>query len=239
MTISDNDYSRFQKDFYTRETPIMKVENHRVHNNNPDYWDVMLAPVKTNAAAYTGKNALDFGCGCGRNLVNLAGLANWANVDGCDISAPNCAESESLMASTMWDTKCKCYPTNGTKLDGVPSDNYDFVMSTIVLQHICVHEVRYSILEDIFRVLKQYGMFSFQMAMGKTTNGHTSDYASYYENAYHARRTNSGYDVDIEKPEYLTSDLEKIGFRVVEVKVTNSFEDAAHPQWVWVKATKP
>lgn len=238
--VGPNEYSEFQKKFYTAETPIMKIQNHNMHNSNPDYWNILLAPLKENPENWNGKSALDFGCGCGRNLVNMATFPiKWDRVDGCDISEPNCRESESLVGSVAWDTNCKCYPTNGYELDGVPSDTYDFVMSTIVLQHICVHDVRFNILKEIFRVMKSGSMFSFQMGMGKTIGGHTSNFAEYYDNVYEARKTNSGYDVDVSNADYLTDELKQIGFEVKEVKITKSYEDACHPEWVWVKAVKP
>jgi hypothetical protein len=58
------------------------------------------------------------------------------------------------------------FVSNGVDLDIIQSDTYDFVMSTIALQHICVHEIRYKIMEDIYRVLKSGGMFTAQMGYG-------------------------------------------------------------------------
>jgi ubiquinone/menaquinone biosynthesis C-methylase UbiE len=243
MSIGPNDYSKFQKDFYTRETPVMRIENHKQHNSNPKYWDILLGDVKSDPTKWEGKNALDVGCGCGRNLLNLSTLAKWATVDGCDISAPNCEESKMFMWQFAEDTNVDTYPTNGFELDGVPSDKYDFVMSTIVFQHICVHDVRFNILKEVYRVMKSGGTFSFQMAFGvhppEIQAKYDSKFASYFENVYDARRTNSGYDVQIVNADDLTGDLKKIGFDVINVQITESWENEQHPQWIWIKAVKP
>ena len=243
MTVGPNDYSQFQKNFYTAETPTMRIQNHTQHNNNHNYWDILLGPIKSDPTRWKGKNALDFGCGCGRNLLNMSTLAEWATVDGCDISKPNCEESKTYMWVNAENVHVDTYDTNGFELNGVPSDKYDFVMSTIVLQHICVHEIRFNLLKEIFRVMKSGGLFSFQMGFGvqkpeilKMLN---TEFAGYYDNAYQARRTNSGFDVQITDQKNLTDDLEKIGFIVSEVRITESFDNEQHPQWIWVKAFKP
>lgn len=243
MSAGPNDYSKFQKDFYTRETPIMRVENHGKHNANPNYWSILLGDIQNDPEKWKGKNALDVGCGCGRNLLNMSKLAEWATVDGCDISAPNCEESKMYMWENAEHTHVDTYPTNGYELDGVPSDKYDFVMSTIVFQHICVHDVRFNLLKEVFRVLKSGGTFSLQMAFGshppERQKLFDTQFASYFENAYHARKTNSGYDVQITNQEDLVTDIEKVGLKVIDVKITESWDNEQHPQWIWIKAVKP
>jgi ubiquinone/menaquinone biosynthesis C-methylase UbiE len=221
----------------------MRVENHGQHNRNPRYWSILLGDVQSNPAEWAGKSALDVGCGCGRNLVNMSTLTSWKNVDGCDISEPNCKVSEDFMNSNCWDVPCKCYPTNGYELDGVPSDSYDFVMSTIVFQHICVHDVRFNLLKEVFRVMKSGGLFSFQMGFGEQKpeilSRLDSQFANYFDNTYEARRTNSGYDVKIVNQDDLLNDLKKIGFEIKDVQITESWDNEQHPSWIWVKAVKP
>jgi len=232
----ENEYSSFQKDFYTRETPAMKVENHRRHNENPNYWDIMLGDLK-DRERWRGKRALDFGCGCGRNVLNMHLLAEWDFVDGADISGPNCRESEELVKREAPGCESHFYETNGYQLDGVPSDTYDFVMSTIVLQHICVHDIRFSLMQEIFRAMRSGGIFSFQMGYGGK-DGSGFPWAQYDENVYSARSTNAGYDVSITDPTPLVQDLQKIGFVDVEFKLTAPHDDS-HKEWIWVKARKP
>lgn len=238
MSVSENEYSKFQKDFYTRETPFMRVRNHSEHNDNPEYWDLLLGDVKSNPDSWKDKSALDFACGCGRNLLNLSSLAKWSVVDGCDISAPNCGEAKALMDWDHSSISCTCYTTNGYELNGVPSDKYDFVMSTIALQHICVHDIRFNIMKDIFRVMKPGALFSFQMGFGDSNNG----FSSYYDNSYEVRSTNSGHDVKITDPQNLVDDLVKIGFKDIVYSIGVAWQGpdiARHPNWIFVKARKP
>lgn len=231
----ENEYSTFQKRFYIEETPKMKIENHRGHNKNPDYWDILLGDLK-DRDRWKGKRALDFGCGCGRNVLNMHLLAEWERVDGVDISRPNLDESKKLVDNEALGGVSQFYENNGYELNGVPSDEYDFVMSTIVLQHICVHDIRFSLMSEIFRAMKSGGLFSFQMGYGGKINGNT--WARYDENVYSARATNSGHDVSVTDPSELVKDLEKIGFVDVWYKTTPPFDDC-HAAWIWVKARKP
>ncbi len=235
MPAQANEYSEFQKEFYTAETPNMRVENHRSHNRNPDYWNILLGPVREDSARWAGKVALDVGCGCGRNVLNLSRLALWSSVDGADISGPNCEETRRLMREHAPEVPVTTFETNGFELDGVPDSRYDFVMSTIVLQHICVHEVRFNLMREVFRVMRPGGLFSFQMGFGENQREH----ATYFENAYHARATNDGFDVAITNPSDLVGDLEQIGFAHVTYRLTGPWDNERHPQWIWVKASRP
>lgn len=242
MNQGPNDYSTFQKNFYTAETPIMRVENHGKHNSNPDYWTIMMGEISSDPKKWEGKNAIDIGCGCGRNLLNMSKIADWATVDGCDISAPNCEETKMFMWQNAENVHVDTYPTNGYELDGVPSEKYDFAMSTIVFQHICVHDIRYNLLKEVNRILKPGGVFVLQMGFGKhdpeTAKRFNSQFAGYYDNVYEARATNSGYDVQVTNQDDLTNELKALGFEIKEVKITNSWDNEQHPQWIWVKAVK-
>jgi predicted SAM-dependent methyltransferase len=125
------------------------------------------------------------------------------------------------------------YCNESDSLSPGQSDTYDFIMSTIVLQHICSYDIRKSILTDMYRCLKENGILSIQMGFG---SGHTNT-ADYYENAYHASSTNSAHDVRVMDKQYLIDDLSKIGFKNVETTIKNSWSDM-HSQWIFVKATK-
>lgn len=69
-----NRYTEMQKSYYERETPNMKIVNHMNHNDNQDYWNILLEPLKT--GNWSRKKALDFGCGCGRNVLNMSKTFN-------------------------------------------------------------------------------------------------------------------------------------------------------------------
>jgi len=135
--------------------------DHLEHNDNPDYWDLLLGIVKQKE--FSGKNALDFACGKGRNIENLLGPVDWNRVDGVDISPANiqyCITRFKSSISHFWIT-------GGADAGGAPSNFYDLVISTIALQHIPVYEVRKSILLDIYRTMKVGSFLSIQMGFGE------------------------------------------------------------------------
>ena len=107
-------------------------------------------------------------------------------------------------------------------------------MSTIVLQHIPVHEIRYNLFKEIYRVAKDEGIFSFQI--GGIGVEHLED--TYFENCWNATTTNSGHDVFITDTRNLVKDLTHIGFRDVKVKTTKSFSDSIHSEWHYVRCEK-
>ncbi len=210
------------------------TNNHLEHNDNPLYWDLLLKDIKSNPEIWRGKTALDFGCGKGRNVTNILSLANFERVDGIDVSDDNiryCKESYKNQPSEF-------YKNSGKDLSQLKSDEYDFVMSTIVFQHICVHELRYKLKEEIYRVLKPGGIFSFQMGYGDINfTGHTNP-KSYYENGYDASNSNGSNDVRISNESELISDLESIGFKNIKFEIHDSFNDGGHPNWIYVNAIK-
>ena len=150
-----NTFTAIQMIFYQQGT-----SDHPEHNENPDYWDLLLGIIKQQD--FGGKNALDFACGQGRNIRNLLGLCDWNRVDGVDISPANvqhCIDSFQYAKSHFWIT-------GGADAGSAPSNFYDLVISTIALQHIPVYDVRKSILLDIQRTMKR-GTCRFRWVSGK------------------------------------------------------------------------
>ena len=240
-----NRYTQMQRHQYNDNNG---TDNHENHNDNTDYWDVLLGDLK-DKKRWDNKVALDFGCGKGRNVTNMIELCKWKRVDGIDLSHDNitfCTEQYKTLNSE-W------YVNNGVDGSDLKDEEYDFIMSTIVLQHIPVHDIRQSLITDLFRCLKSGGMFSFQMAYGPiedknydqkiiSPNNETvldTRVRDYHSNYYDAPMTNSGCDVRIEKSSELITDLEKIGFINIETKILDSFSDTNHPKWIYVKAYKP
>jgi len=210
------------------------TNNHIEHNENPKYWDLLLGDIKSNPKNFKGKTALDFGCGQGRNVTNLLSLAKFTRVDGVDISPANIG----FCSNSYQDQPSDFYLNNGADLSDLKSDEYDFVMSTIVFQHICVHELRYKLKQEIYRVLKPGGLFSFQMGYGDINfTGHTRP-NNYYDNSYSAAGSNGSDDVRVTNENDLISDLEKIGFKDITFEIHDSFLDGGHPSWIYVKCKK-
>jgi ubiquinone/menaquinone biosynthesis C-methylase UbiE len=226
---NENNFTALQKVFYSTGT-----SNHLEHNANKDYWSILLKPLN-NASKYKGKNALDFACGKGRNITNLMQLANWRVVDGADISKINISYCESNFPKSKHSFFC----TNGIDLANLKSDYYDFVMSTIALQHIPVYNIRNAILMDIYRVMRINGTFTFQMGYGTSMNDQKGRrMAGYYENLYNARGTNSDHDVQVTSVNEIKNHLLKIGFNRINVTIRPSFSDVNHKEWIYIVCLK-
>jgi len=240
----DNIYTKMQKDFYNSTADMMAVENHKTHDNNPDYYNLLLKEIKNQSPSWDGKIALDFGCGVGRNIDNLYKLANWNRVDGCDISEENLIRADKFLQSCDFATKLPytLQVTDGTTLQPLKDETYDFVMSTIVLQHIAVYDIRKSLLNDIYRVMKSGALFSFQMAK---YNHALINSANYFDNIWTASGTNGEFDVSVDDPKDLINDLINIGFQNIsfEIKpdwdwINNCYLPTNRSEWIYVKAFK-
>lgn len=229
--VTEQDYTAMQKRIYEAETPRMAVENHKQHNSNPDYWDILLKPLSL--GDWSDKTVLEFGCGCGRNIENV--LNNFAvkEAHGCDISSNNINYCNEYVKSTTGKTNFKFFTTDGQSLQPGESEAYDFIFSTIVLQHIPVYNIRKKILQDFYRCAKPSAIISFQM--GGPGLPH---YASYYDNVVHATTTNGGHDVAVTDPQNIVDDLTEIGFTDISYVVRPSWEDSGHNEWIFVYCIK-
>lgn len=231
-----------QRDFYNATADIMAIENHRGHDYNPDYYGLLLKEVSDNPEYWKNKTALDFGCGIGRNVDNLLNLAPWKSVEGCDISAENIVRAEKLLQEGHRKEQYKLYTTTGTTLYPIEDNMYDFIMSTIVLQHIAVHDIRTSLLKDIYRVMKSGALFSFQMAQYDSAH---IKCANYHDNIWNASGTNGSFDVSISNPNDLKTDLISIGFKNINYEIKPEWDaqnkthlETTKSRWIFVKAYK-
>lgn len=234
MTLTPNNpYTKMQESFYDTTAGNMAKQNHRHHDKNFDYWEVLLRGVREGNSYLNEKKALDLGCGTGRNICNLLRMANWKRVDGVDISKNNLIEAEKLLKEDgIPDGRYKLFKNNGVDLKVLENNFYEFVMSTIVLQHIPVYTIRYSLMSEVYRVLQDEGVFSFQMGFGV---GYGK--SKYYDNTYTATGTNSEHDVEVSDPEQLLGDLKKIGFKYSNYVIKKAFDDG-HPFWIYALAIK-
>lgn len=176
---------------------------------------------------------LDFGCGPGRNLVKYHG--RFARIDGVDISERNLVNAVAwLQANGIPSTDSALYPTNGLDLQAVPSATYDLVISTITLQHICVHAIRLGLLREFHRVLVPGGWVSVQMGFGARHGG-----APYHANWTGAPSTNGGCDVRIENPTEVDVDCAAVGFVDFDYVVGPTGPGDNHARWIYWAARKP
>jgi ubiquinone/menaquinone biosynthesis C-methylase UbiE len=175
----------------------------RAHNGHEDYKTFLWKDIPD----LSSKDVLDFGCGPGRNLVFYANT--FKSIDGVDLARQNLEMAYQWLAEEGFDvSKFKLFETNGVDLSNIPDESYDVVMSTICLQHISVHEIRYQLLEEFYRILRPNGFITVQLLLDSEKPGTVK----YYDNLYDAGDTNGAHDCTVENPEYVKSDLEKIGF---------------------------
>lgn len=224
-----NKYTQMQKGQYYNGT-----SNHQEHNNNSDYWNILLSDLK-DKKKWQGKNALDFASGKGRNVTNMLGLCDWNRVDGIDLSIKNIEYCK----KNYINQKSKWYSNNGVDVSDLKSNEYDFIMSTIALQHIPVYDIRKSLITDLLRTLKPGGLFSFQMGFGEGLNSPIGKRSAYFDNYYGAKGTNSIHDVRINNENDVITDLTNIGYVNVTTEVRKSYSDSGHSHWIYIKAFKP
>jgi ubiquinone/menaquinone biosynthesis C-methylase UbiE len=224
-----NKYTQMQKNQYNSGT-----SNHLEHNDNPDYWNILLGDLKF-AEKWKNKNALDFACGKGRNITNLLSICEWNRVDGVDISVSNIEYNKKKYVNQNSNWYCN----NGVDVSDLNDNEYDFIMSTIALQHIPVYDIRKSLIQDLLRTLKSGGLFSFQMGYGDGLDSPIGPRSSYYDNTYAASGTNSIHDVRVNNESDIVNDLEDIGYVNITTKISKSYSDKGHVYWIYVKAYKP
>ena len=212
---------------------IKGTSNHEEHDKNPLYWSVLLKDLN-DETSLKDKIALDFGCGKGRNVTNMFNVCSFKRVDGVDISEANIeyCKLNYTEQNSSW------YVNDGVSLDSLPSNEYDFVMSTIVFQHICVYSIRMSLFREIYRVMNKGGIFSFQMGFDKKKTEGTRTTVGYFDNFWDAPNTNSNCDTRVEDPNDLVKDLESIGFNNISYEIHPSFSDRIHAEWIYVRAEK-
>jgi SAM-dependent methyltransferase len=226
---AENSYTRMQREYYDTTAHIMNEVNHRHHNANQDYWDILVADTES---GFRDRTALDFGCGCGRNIQNL--WYRFARMDGVDISPENLKHArQNILAEGCPAHRFGLSAVSGVDLAPLASSRYDFIMSTIVLQHICVHEIRKQYFHEFFRVMAPGGLLSLQMGFGEGWGK-----AEYTDNHYEALGTNSHHDTKVTDPDQLRVDLEAAGFTDFRYVLRPSFSDG-HPFWIFFKARKP
>lgn len=165
------------------------------------------------------KRVLDFACGAGRNISNWWKIFD--HIDGVDISLNMLTNAIAYLnyrniPEEDHEEDIKLYLSNGADLSVISTDEYyDLITSTIAMQHICVHEIRYSIIKDFYRLLKPGGYIAIQMGYGEDHRRSVG----YYENFYAAPGTNRECDVRVENPEDVEKDLLSIGFRDFEYTI--------------------
>jgi 2-polyprenyl-3-methyl-5-hydroxy-6-metoxy-1,4-benzoquinol methylase len=118
---TNQDYALMQKQYYEKEADNMNASgNHRRHDANPDYKNILLGRLSATPEIFKNEIALDFGCGQGRNVSNII---SWfpnlfSVVEGVDISSNNIKYCEINLAREIGgDTKYKFHVNDGKSLE--------------------------------------------------------------------------------------------------------------------------
>jgi 2-polyprenyl-3-methyl-5-hydroxy-6-metoxy-1,4-benzoquinol methylase len=236
-------YRDMQREYFESEAENMARHDHSQHNANPYLWDIGFAPIKKFSHGNFKYTALDFGCGGERNMLNLSSFGTFERVDGCDIAKGNIEAAQKSIASKYPGLSSSVFRSSGLDCKSPFEIKYDFIFSSIVLQHIPVRTIRNAIISDLIDLLTPEGTLSFQMAVsGKVIKKMWGlplrvGAVNYYEEKSDAESTNGGCDVGIENPQDLVTDLKFLGGTNIRWYLTPSWEDL-HPLWLWVHVDK-
>jgi SAM-dependent methyltransferase len=198
MSMDYSAYQQMQRTYYESpaRTPEQVVGNWAWHEQFP-YETFLLfrngdfrKPVLPDIPS---KTALDFGCGPGRMVRRMSRL--FKKVDGCDISPRLIDEAKKRFTDLP---ASEFFLTNGDDLGAAPKNSYDFIYSTIAMQHIAVRSIRMKILAAMAERLCDGGSITLQMGFTKDLYGiPLQNHAHWNEDRISANSTNSGCDVTI------------------------------------------
>jgi len=233
--VSTNKYTVMQKNAYDNDATMWSVNNldpvvgsFNAHNNWSDY-EFLFKDIKN----IESKIVLDFGCGPGRNLVKYSD--KFKKIDGVDIAEKNLENALIWIKYNNFDPqKYKLILCNGVDLNNICDEEYDVIMSTITMQHICVYDIRFNYLKEFYRVLKPGGYITIQMGYGVPS--HLT--VDYYDNNYDAISTNRGCDTNISNYTQVEKDLSIIGFKNFNYYIRPTGPGDIHPFWIFFNAQK-
>jgi hypothetical protein len=156
--------------------------------------------------------------------LNLSTLAEWETIDGCDISKSNAEYAQQwYIDNTTTTAACKTWENNGKDIQPTAEGYYDFIMSHIVFQHISNYSVRYSIIEDMYKSLREDGLCSLHFM-------DLSQSAEYFDECL------DWMNCRVENEQFLIDDFKKIGFK--DVKVETGKDYLTGVKAYYIKGTK-
>jgi 2-polyprenyl-3-methyl-5-hydroxy-6-metoxy-1,4-benzoquinol methylase len=235
------DFANFQKNYYEKESANMSIDDHKNHNFNPNLWLIGYGPLILYKERFKDSNCLDFACGTGRNMTNLAKFSLFREIHGADISQNNLDSAKLKHESLNLQPKnvFKYHQVDGKSVMLNNNTQFHFIFSTIAFQHIPVHKTRLLILRDLVSALHDDGIISFQMGFGGKKFGGFNRTASvgYYKNYTSAKATNGASDTRVEFPNQIKEDLQSLGLPHIKFFITEVWDDK-HPFWIWIWGSK-
>ena len=124
----------------------------------------VLTRASRRGLASERRRALDFGCGAGRLTQALA--AHFDRADGVDISA---SMLDIARRHNRHPDRCHYHLNAAPDLSLFPDASFDFVYTTLVLQHMAPqHSTRY--IGELVRVLRPSGVLVFQLPSARSTD---------------------------------------------------------------------
>ena len=222
-------YQSYTNDF--EDSKNLCVGNFDIHESYP-YEEYLLEKYRGNFG-----NALDFACGMGRMINRMSN--HFKFVDGVDLNKNNLDYAHQYLSKNgLSNERYSLFLSDGIGVNGI-NKKYDFIYSTIALQHICSHTIRTQIFKDLNKLLKEGGSCCFQMGFG-WDNG-----INWFDNNFSARTTNAGNDVTIPNSYHLdsiTEDFESMGYKDIsyEYKISPHPEhgNLYHPIWIFIHLKK-
>lgn len=213
VNMQKENYKKFTENFL--DTKSLCVGNFNAQESYP-YKKYLLEHYKGNK-----RIALDFACGMGRMMLHMSN--EFKVVDGVDLNENNLSFAKKYLSeNNLSAERYNLYLSDGLSVD-IPKKKYDFIYSTIALQHICVHKIRFNIIKDLYEHLNQDGAMCLQFGFGYD-NG-----IRYFDNFYSARGTNASYDISIPNESYLPN-IEKEFYDLGFKKIKYEFKISPHPQ---------
>lgn len=230
----ENRYTKMQSSYYESDASLWTLEyrdpvvgSFDAHNDWDDYKYLFIDFENLHE-----KICLDFACGPGRNLVKYQ--KDFKRIDGVDLAENNLSNARIWIDHNYEGSESKLIKCNGVDLENIEDNTYDIVMSTIAMQHICVHEIRYNYLSEFYRILKPEGWITIQMGFGSPSPATVG----YYENNYDATGTNRACDTEIANEDQIKNDLLKIGYDNFKAFIRPCGPGDGHPNWIFFRAQK-
>jgi SAM-dependent methyltransferase len=207
------------KKIFQKDSHKMIEINHYNHNIEPNFWNIMLGDLKNNQK-FIGKSCFEYGCGAGRNLVNMTVMGGFHRADGIDISKSNAINAQNFAENKLksYGTQVMCLEGDGYTCFPFRDESYDFIISHQVFIHIPNHSVRTSIVADIKRIMKSGGIFITHFKTIDNSAGYFENYNKFPKNVQ-----------PVDKQQII-NDFSQFGFADLKIFEVDNFYDGK-PEW--------